>query len=75
VAQHMFQCMGNLSLWNISPSKHVTFRELCLGPMHPSSMFPHAIPIHDVLDLFQFSHVSSNFCWITLLKQLMKIMQ
>jgi hypothetical protein len=36
--------------------------ELCFNPMHPSYMFPHAIPIRDILDLFQLSHISSNFC-------------
>jgi hypothetical protein len=73
--KHMFQCLRNLSLRNISPPKHVTFWELGLGPMHLSFMFPHVIPIHDVLDLFQLSHVSFNFCWIILLKKLMKIME
>jgi hypothetical protein len=28
------------------PLKHVMFWELCFGPMCPSSMFLHAIPIH-----------------------------
>jgi hypothetical protein len=46
VAQHTFQCLNNPNPQNISPSKHVTFWELCFGPMCPSSMFPHAIPIH-----------------------------
>ncbi len=37
------------------PPKHVTFRELCFGPIHAPW------PIHDALDLFQLSHTSYNF--------------
>jgi hypothetical protein len=53
------------------PLKH----ELCFNPMYSSFMLLHAIPIHNVLDLFQFSHASSNFRHIILLKQLMKVMK
>jgi hypothetical protein len=28
------------------PPKHVTFPKLYFGPISPSSMFPHVIPIH-----------------------------
>jgi hypothetical protein len=57
------------------PPKHVTFWELCFGPIEPFSMFPQAILIHDTLDLFQFSHISFNFHQTTLLGQLMKVME
>jgi hypothetical protein len=60
---------------NISPLKCVKFWELCFSPMCPSSMFPHAIPIHDILDLFQLFNTLSNFHWITLSRQLMKVME
>jgi hypothetical protein len=49
------------------PPKHVTFRELCFGPIHPSSMFPHVIPvhapwpIHDTLHIFNFSMFRLTF--------------
>ncbi len=60
-ASHTFQCPGSPNPPNISPSKHITFQELCFSPTCPSSMFPHVIPIgapwpiHDVLDLFNFT--------------------
>jgi hypothetical protein len=44
-------------------------------------MFSHAIPIHtpwpihDTLNLFQFSHASFNFHRTTLWRQLMKVME
>jgi hypothetical protein len=68
VAQHMFWCLDNSNPKTYCPPKHVNFREVCFDPMHPSSMFPHAIPIHaawpihDNLDFFQLSYTSSNFC-------------
>jgi hypothetical protein len=81
VAWHMFWCSGSPSPQNMSSPKHVKFGELCFNPMHQSSAFPNVIaihvpwPIHDVLDLFQLSHGSSNFCWSILSRQLMKIME
>ncbi len=55
--------------------KHVTFWELCFSPFHPSSMFRHAIPIHNASNLFQLLHFSSNFHKTTLSRQLMKVME
>jgi hypothetical protein len=65
----------------LEPSKYVTFQELCFSPIHPFSMFPHAIPIcaqlpiHHALNLFQLSYTSSYFHWIILSRQLMKVME
>jgi hypothetical protein len=69
VAWHAFRSPGSLNLRNISPLKHVTFWDLCFSPMHPSSMFSHA------LNLFQLSHASSSFHRTTLSWQLMKVME
>jgi hypothetical protein len=57
------------------PLKHVMFQELCFNPICPSFVFPHAIPIHHTLDLFQLSHVGSNFHRTILSRQLMKVME
>ncbi len=51
------------------PPKHVTFRELCFGPIHAPW------PIHDALDLFQLSHTSYNFRRTIVSRQLMKVME
>jgi hypothetical protein len=65
--QHVFQWIGSSNPKTYYLLKHVNFQELCFNPMHPSSMFPHAIPIHapwpihDTLDLFQLSHALSSF--------------
>jgi hypothetical protein len=65
----------------LEPLKNVTFWELCFNPICPFSMFPHVIPIHaqwpihHVLNLFQLSHALSNFCWTTISRQLMKVME
>jgi hypothetical protein len=60
-AQHAFWCSNNLTLLNISLLKHVMFQELCFDPMHPSSMFSHVIPIHEVLNLFQLCIITMYF--------------
>jgi hypothetical protein len=77
---HATQAPETYRLQNISPLKHEHFGSYVLTPC-AHLMFPHAIPIHaswpihEALDLFQFSHTLFNFRQTTLSKQLMKAME
>ncbi len=64
--------LRQLKIWNILPIKTCKVS----GAMfwcHAHLL--HAKPIHNALDIFPLSHVSSNFCQSILLRKLMQVMK
>jgi len=74
VAQCTFQFPNSLSL-ETYPIKTCNVSRAMFWPHLPIFRVPLVIPIHDTLNIFQFSHTSFNFWWITILRQLMKVME
>jgi hypothetical protein len=80
-ARHVFQCLDNLSPQNISPTKTCKVLRAMFRPhapiFHVPPCSPHPYPMTHPwhLNLFKLSHVLFNFHWITLWRQLMKVME
>jgi hypothetical protein len=72
---------GQPKLLKHIPIETCNVSRVIFQPHAPIFHVPHAIPIHapwpihEALDLFQFSHASFNFRWTTMSWQLMKRME